>query len=160
MQGEQDKEQIENTITENIRESLQTLKTCRSKEARAAMQAISTAASSTTATKGKTSAVAKRLSVGRKRIGRASALRTKCLSGENASWVCTEVATRHGIAEELRKAASDFWTRPGTSRPTGNKNDIKRNRIGPKTYVEHEILILEKSQSEVYQDFRQYVSAH
>ena len=42
----------------------------------------------------------------------------------------------------------------GNSRPTGNKNDAKRKRLGPKDYIEHEKQILEKTQSEIFKDFK------
>ena len=53
-----------------------------------------------------------------------------------------------------RRLAFEFWASPGNSRPTGNKNDVKRKRLGPKDYIEHEKQILEKTQSEIFQDFK------
>ena len=35
-----------------------------------------------------------------------------------------------------------------------NKNDVRRKRLGPKDYIEHEKQILEKTLSEIFQDFK------
>jgi len=59
------------------------------------------------------------------------------------------------IPEEEKKMAHDFWTSPGISRPTGNKKDVSRKRIGPNDYIEHEKQILEKTQTEVYNEFKE-----
>jgi hypothetical protein len=35
------------------------------------------------------------------------------------------------------KENSDFWLSPGISHPTGNKSDIKRERLAPNIYASH-----------------------
>lgn len=71
---------------------------------------------------------------------------------------CFHLTKRKVRKDALSKAdlkkIYDFWVSPGISRPTGNKADIKRFRTGPKQYVSQAIHILEKTQSEVYQDFK------
>ena len=37
-----------------------------------------------------------------------------------------------------------------------NKNDVRRKRLGPKDYIEHEKQILEKTLSEIFQDFPRF----
>jgi hypothetical protein len=59
------------------------------------------------------------------------------------------------LSEETRKTIYDFWCLPENSRQTGNKKDVGRIRVGPKTYCSHELLILEKTQSEVFLSFQQ-----
>ena len=39
------------------------------------------------------------------------------------------------------------------SRPTGNKEDLIRKRVGVKTWVEHPKNVLEKTQTEAYVEF-------
>jgi hypothetical protein len=45
------------------------------------------------------------------------------------------------ISDEIRKLAYNFWIDPNNSRPYGNKNDMKRVRIGPKQFTKHPIYI-------------------
>jgi hypothetical protein len=47
----------------------------------------------------------------------------------------------------------DFWLSPDISHPTGNKSDIKRERLGPNIYPLHMTQVLEKTQTEAYIDF-------
>ena len=58
------------------------------------------------------------------------------------------------LSENDRRLAFEFWASPSNSRPTGNKNDVKKKRLGPKEYIEHEKQILEKTQTEIFQDFK------
>ncbi len=44
---------------------------------------------------------------------------------------------------------------PGNSRPTGNKCDVTRIRVGPKLYDSHPVYVLECTQTEVYCEFKQ-----
>ena len=73
---------------------------------------------------------------------------------ETSCWEYTKRKTRSdGLSDETKKIVYTFWTSPGVSRPTGNKNDVKRHRIGPKSYISHPIQILEKTQTEIFHDF-------
>ena len=47
----------------------------------------------------------------------------------------------------------DFWLSPGISHPTGNKSDIKRERLGPNIYTSHMAQVVEKTQTDAYLDF-------
>ena len=61
---------------------------------------------------------------------------------------------RRNDATPEEHIACDFWASPGISRPTGNKRDVVLEQIAPKEYFEHEKQILEKTQNEVYNEFR------
>ncbi len=50
------------------------------------------------------------------------------------------------------KIAHEFWI--SKSRPTGDRRDIKRKRIGPKSYKEHAKQVLEKTEREIFLDFK------
>jgi hypothetical protein len=47
----------------------------------------------------------------------------------------------------------DFWLFPCISHPTGNKSDIKRERLGPNIYASHMVQVIEKTQTDAYIDF-------
>ena len=64
-------------------------------------------------------------------------IRTKVLTTENASWTNTSRKTRcDALSDDLKKTIYDFWISPENARPTANKKDIKRVRLGPKLYAE------------------------
>jgi hypothetical protein len=46
----------------------------------------------------------------------------------------------------------DFWLSPGISHPTGNKSDIKRERLAPNIYASHMAQVIEKTQIDAYID--------
>ncbi len=90
-----------------------------------------------------------------RRISGGKRIRTKNLKSEKSCWTVTERKTRSdAIPEETKHACYQYWLSPGTSRPTGNKSDIKRERLGPKVYASHMVHILEKTQTEVFQEFK------
>ncbi len=56
------------------------------------------------------------------------------------------------IPETHLKVAHDFWI--SKSRPTGDRRDIKRKRIAIKSYKEHAKHVLEKTEREIFCDFK------
>jgi hypothetical protein len=63
------------------------------------------------------------------------AVRHKVLTTENSSWNLTKRKTMSDkISDKDIETAYTFWVEPQTSRPTGNKSDVKRVRLGPKLY--------------------------
>ncbi|CAC5359116.1 unnamed protein product [Mytilus coruscus] len=58
------------------------------------------------------------------------------------------------MSEDEKKTVYEFWLSPSISRPTGNKKDIKRVRLGPKIYSSHMMHVLNKSQTEAFLEFR------
>ena len=53
----------------------------------------------------------------------------------------------NAISDKHKQLAQDFWSSPGISCATGNKNDIKRDRVGLSSR-------LEKTQTKVYKEFK------
>ena len=99
--------------------------------------------------------LAKILGVPTRRISSGFSIRTKILHTQSSSYLYTKRKVRSdALSDEDRKLAHDFWCSPENSHLTGNKNDVKRVRIGPNTYSNHPVQILEKSQSDVYWDFK------
>lgn len=116
---------------------------------------ISMLCGETVKSNGLTSAASSALGINRRRLAISIQKRATALSNRESAWVYTQRKTRcDALTEEQRRLAFDFWSAPGVSRPTGNKNDVKRKRLGPNDYVEHEKHILEKTQSEVFHDFK------
>ncbi|CAG2227089.1 unnamed protein product [Mytilus edulis] len=63
--------------------------------------------------------------------------------------------TRSDITPDItKKHAYDFWISPMVSRTSPNKTDVKRSRIGPREYVSQQIHLLEKTQTEVFLEFK------
>ena len=76
------------------------------------------------------------------------------LKGDEPSWLFTKRKPRiYSVKEEVKQYICQFWTFEA-SRPTGDKKDLVRKRIGPKQYLEHAKHVLEQTQSEAYFNFR------
>ncbi|CAG2239434.1 unnamed protein product [Mytilus edulis] len=100
--------------------------------------------------------LAKKLGVPVRRITRGFRVRSRVLTSDKSSYEYVKRKTRSDkLSEEVRKMIYDFWCSPENSRQTGNKIDVKRVRIGIKTYCSHAVQILEKTQSEVFLSFQQ-----
>ena len=96
------------------------------------------------------------LNINRRRVAMSVQQEKRVLCDTAALWELTKRRTRcDAIPDEHKKLAQEFWSSPGVSRTTGNKKDVKRERIGPKQYVSHEKHILEKTQTEVYKEFKE-----
>ena len=73
-------------------------------------------------------------------------------SPDPTSWLAdTRMAKSCKLSDESRNIIRNFWHEK--SRPTGDKRDIARQRMGLKNYIEHPKQILEKTQTELYLDF-------
>ncbi|CAC5424453.1 unnamed protein product [Mytilus coruscus] len=90
-----------------------------------------------------------------KRISGGKNVRAKILSSEESCWKYIQRKTRkNAISHEIKKIAYDFWLHPDNSRPSPNKTDIKRVRIAPKQFSKHTIHILDKTQTEIFHEFK------
>ncbi|CAC5425047.1 unnamed protein product [Mytilus coruscus] len=98
--------------------------------------------------------LAKKLGLPVRRLSRGNRIRTTISKSEKSCWayVCRKTR-KDALSEEIKRLAYNFWMKHGISRHTGNKADVKRERIGPKTYSSHQVYLLEKTQTEVYIDF-------
>ena len=82
------------------------------------------------------------LGVHRRQI--AGGIRTRCsiLKDDVSSWKLTEKKNRaNKISDEIKRKVYNFWLSPGISRPTGNKKDVKRERLAPHTFVSHSVSV-------------------
>lgn len=136
---------------------LESTKQKRSDGARTTMRVgLSILCGSTIAQGGMRKGLAKALNINRRRIAMSVLQEKSVLCDRNALWASTKRRTRSdAIPDEHKQLAQDFWGSPGISRTTGNKKDVKRERVGPKQYVFHEKQVLEKTQTEVYEEFKE-----
>lgn len=98
--------------------------------------------------------LAKVLGVKRRTLTAGSRLRAHIMKSESSSWRLTLKKNRNNnIPDAHKRVAYDFWLNSGNSRPTGNKKDVKRERLDTRVYVSHMSHVLEKSQTDIYYDF-------
>ncbi|CAG2210295.1 unnamed protein product [Mytilus edulis] len=98
--------------------------------------------------------LASKLEVPIRRLSGGKRIRTNVLRSEQSCWTITKRKVRSdAISDEDKRLAYNFWLSTEISRPTGNKKDVKRERLEPLVYASHMIHILEKTQTEVYTAF-------
>ena len=98
----------------------------------------------------------KSLNLNRNRVGQAAALRKKIPTSAKSCWTYTERKTRSdAIRTEHRKLAHKFWSSPEISRTKPDKKNFVRIRWAAETWVSHQRQMLEKTQTEVYLEFKE-----
>ena len=101
-----------------------------------------------------TYSVSKLDSLNRRSISKGIKRRAEVQKGNEPSWLFTKRKPRiDSVNEEVKQTLCQFWTFEA-SRPTGEKKDLVRKRIGPKQYLEHAKHVLDQPQSETYFSFR------
>jgi hypothetical protein len=104
---------------------------------------------------GEKSKAARKLGLQPRRLSNGQRVRTSVLRSEKSCFEFTKRKTRSDMtSDEVKKLVYDFWISPAASRTSDNKNDVKRIRICPKEYISHQIHLLEKTQTEVFLDFK------
>ena len=82
-------------------------------------------------------------------------LKSFCQAPDPLSWFSSEQYRKknrkRSLSIEHQETIKEFWH--NKSRPTADKCDIIRKRIGYKTYLSRPRQILEKTQTEIYNDF-------
>ncbi|CAC5389941.1 unnamed protein product [Mytilus coruscus] len=147
--------QLGNAVLNDLKEIVDLAKFSRSDSARTALSVIVASTSGKNITKErKKTLLSRKLGLPLKRLSKGKRVRTQIFTSEKSCWTYIERKTRKdAITDDVKKIAYKFWTDSNTSRPSGNKNDTKRIRIGPKQFLKHPIYILDKSQTEVFNDF-------
>jgi hypothetical protein len=149
-------EPLSTSVLNDMKEMIEETKMKRSDDARAAMNIVSAFASgdNISAMRAK-SKIAQKLGLRRSRVSGGMRIRTTILKSEKASYTNTTRQLRgDALSKDVKQTVYNWWISPDTSTPTGNKRDVKRKRIGVKTYLSHPIYILQKSQTEVYDEFK------
>jgi len=145
----------------DISESMQNIKTSKSKDDKAAYSAFKSLAFGKNVSECKAcKSLSKLINVGRRSLSTGIRERAKILSGEKKSWLDLERKTRgDAISTEHKQLICNFWSFEA-SRPTGDKKDVIRKRTGRKQHIEHAKHVLEKTQTEVFLEFQaQYPKA-
>ena len=147
---------VENAALNDVKTVIQSVKNQRNDDARSTMKVLTSALSGENIKKKRgIKSLAGILGVKPRTLAGGSKIREKVLDTEKSSWTYTIRKTRSdAIFEDVKNLAYKFWLNPENSRPSCNKNDTKRARIGPKLYSKHMTYVLEKTQTEVYKDFR------
>jgi hypothetical protein len=147
---------LDSSFLQDVKEMIDTTKKRRTDDARAAMNILSASASGENISDtGSKSKLARKLGLPRRRLSGGTRIRTRVLHSDRASYTETVRKVRSdAVSDTVKQLVYDYWISSETSRPTGNKADVKRKRIALKTYVSHPIHVLEKSQTEVYEDFK------
>ena len=61
-----------------------------------------------------------------RRISGGKRIRIKVLTSDNSCWSFTKRKTRSdALSDEIKRKVYEYWPKPGVSRPTGNKRDVK-----------------------------------
>jgi len=83
-------------------------------------------------------------------------LRTQILTSEGSAFkLIDRKLKKDAIPDDVKRKAYNFWLNAGVSRPTGNKKDVKKERIAQNIYVRHMVHVLEVTQTEAYLSFKQ-----
>ena len=141
-------------LAEDITEGLENIKRSGSNEKRAAFNAFKNLAFGKNVKKSRAKkSLSKLIKLNEKRFGHAIKQREKILKGEIPSWLHTKRKIHcDAITEENAKIVYDYWNQIA-SRPTGDKKDTLKQRIGKNEYIRHARHVLEKTQTEAYMEF-------
>ena len=92
--------------------------------------------------------VGKLVNLREKSISRAIQYRENILKGEVENWLYTKRKVREdALTDEESKVIYDYWTNTA-SRPTGDKKDFSKKRIGKNEYIHHAKHVLVKTQTD------------
>ena len=132
-------------LAADISESMQNIKTSKSKDDKAAYSAFKSLAFGKNVSNSKArKSLSKLVNVGRRSVSTGITERAKILSGEKKSWLDLERKTRgDAISTAHKQLIFNFWSHEA-SRPTGDKKDVIRKRTGKKQHIEHAKHVLEK----------------
>ena len=142
-------------LAADISESMQNIKTSKSKDDKAAYSAFKSLAFGKNVSNSKArKSLSKLVNVGRRSVSTGITESAKILSGEKKSWLDLERKTRgDAISTAHKQLIFNFWSHEA-SRPTGDKKDVIRKRTGKKQHIEHAKHVLEKTQTEAFVEFQ------
>lgn len=147
--------ELAKAVLTDLTNAVEKTKIRRSDDARAAINIITASVSGEAIESNNQKAkLARKLGLPRRRVSGGQRVRATVLTSEKSCWTYTNRKTRHdALSENTKKLVYDFWMAPDNSRPSPNKADVKRVRIGVKQYSKHSEYILENSQTEIYLEF-------
>ncbi len=155
-QENQEKVKTADVFTKNLKEGFNALKNKRSKESISAFQAgVSLISGSNIKDNKIVSKVATEIGVGKNVIKKAITRHDNIINGIDGALKIADRKVRIVIPQDHKLLAANFWTAKGVSRPTGNKRDVVRKRLAPKTYTENERHVLDLTQTEAFMKFQE-----
>ncbi|XP_053389228.1 uncharacterized protein LOC128552225 [Mercenaria mercenaria] len=90
-------------------------------------------------------------SLNRRLVNKGLKLNKKIISGEAVNLPRTRKTRKDKLSEGARNKIAEYWVK--NSQPLNDKRKVIRERIGPKTYIEHPKHILTSTQSSIYLNF-------
>ena len=139
-------------LASDISSGLDGVKDSGSKEKRAAFTAFKSLAFGENIKKSRAKrSLGKLVNLNEKSISEAIKHRESILKGDTPSWLYTKRKVRQdAISEEDVKKVFNYWAHTA-SRPTGDKKDVLKQRIGKQDYVQHAKHVLEKTQTDAFE---------
>lgn len=93
------------------------------------------------------------MNLSKKSISKAMQHRENILKGKVENWLYTKWKVQEdALIDEDSKIIYDYWTNTA-DRPTGDKKDFVKKRIGKNEYFHHAKQVLEKTQTESFIEF-------
>lgn len=146
-------EENETKALKEVNEGLQHVKQSGSNKNRAAFKAFKSLAFGKNVRDSRAKkSLSQLVNLNRRSIDQAIKRREKILCGEISSWIHTKRKVHNDVVHEDAKVVYDYWNATA-SRPTGDKKDTLKNRVGKKEYLHHACHMLEKTQTETYLEF-------
>jgi hypothetical protein len=147
---------VDELIVRNVKDMITSLKRRRSSDALESMTVLTASVSGENISEGRVKGkTASRLGLRFNRITSGTKKRETVFRSEEACLANTFRKVRNDrITDDVKQKVYDWWVSSKASQPTGNKSDVKRKRIGHKTYLSHAVHIMLKTQSEIYKDFK------
>ena len=138
---------LEKSCVDDVKVVLDNMKMKRDNETRTAVNILKSAVNGERVRKNKcVTELSQRLGLNRNAVSGGKRIRTTILKSTKSVLDYTKRKTRRdSLDEDTKKLAFVFWLQSDISRPTKNKNDIKRVRLGPKLYSSHVCHVLEKN---------------
>lgn len=143
-------------VMADLKQGLAQVKSANSTDQRTAYSVARSLAFGTSMKKNRLqSRVANLVAVKRQQVSRGIAQREKVFKGVETCWIVTKRKVRmDAIKEEDKRFIYDYWTHQA-SRPTESKKDKICQRLKKGEYIEHSKHVLEKTQTESFQEFQQ-----
>lgn len=144
---------IQENIVDNIKSAINATKKRRSKEAVSCRRVLFSSISGENISQDNQTStqLADTLNVRTSTLKQAGKERDTILEGK----MSTIYRKQNKITDEQKLCIKSFWLSSGVSRPTGNKRDMRRERLDQNVYAMRPLQILEMSQKEAFQKFKE-----
>ena len=144
-------------VMTDLRDALTEKKKKRSDEFRIEVNSIMSSVCGETVAQNKCKLkLAKKLCLPARTVSKGHRIRTRVSKTDSSCFKYTlRKSRKSSVSDEIKKKIYDFWYSADIAHPTGNKNDVKRVRIGVKHYSSHAVYVLRKTHTEAFHDFKE-----